>query len=81
MHSPELWCRWQRRLGSGVAVAVAQAGSCSSGSTPGARELTFAAGVALKRKTERLVGLTNPLPRWNFWIRIQTKNVLSIFLR
>ena len=31
----ELWCRSQTRLGSHVAVAVAQAGSCSSGSTPG----------------------------------------------
>ena len=26
----ELWCRSQSRLGSGVAVAVVQAGSCSS---------------------------------------------------
>ena len=31
---PELWCRWQMRLGSGVAVAVVQAGSCSSHGTP-----------------------------------------------
>ena len=29
----ELWCRWQTRLGSGVAVTVA--GSCGSNSTPG----------------------------------------------
>ena len=26
----ELWCRWQTRLGSSLAVAVAEAGSCSS---------------------------------------------------
>ena len=30
----ELWCRLKMRLGSGVAVAVVQAGSCSSNSTP-----------------------------------------------
>ena len=29
-----LWCRSQTWLGSGVAVAVMQAGSCSSHSTP-----------------------------------------------
>ena len=30
----ELWCRSQTQLGSRVAVAVAEAGSCSSDSTP-----------------------------------------------
>ena len=30
----ELWCRSQMQLGSGVAVAVVQASSCSSDSTP-----------------------------------------------
>ena len=30
----ELWCRSQTWLGSGVAVAVVQASSCSSNSTP-----------------------------------------------
>ena len=30
----ELWCRSQTRLGSGMAVAVGQAGSYSSDSTP-----------------------------------------------
>ena len=30
----ELWCRSQTRLGSRVAVAVVQAGSCSSNWTP-----------------------------------------------
>ena len=33
-HCHELWCRSQRWLGSGIAVAVAQAGSCSSYSIP-----------------------------------------------
>ena len=31
---PELWCRSQPQLGSGVAVAVVEAGSCSSDWTP-----------------------------------------------
>ena len=30
----KLWCRLKTRLGSGVALAVVQAGSCSSGSNP-----------------------------------------------
>ena len=30
----ELWCRSKSRLGSCVAVAVVEAGSCSSDSTP-----------------------------------------------
>ena len=30
----ELWCRWQIQLGSLIAVAVAQASSCSFHSTP-----------------------------------------------
>ena len=30
----ELRCRWQTRLGSHIAVAVVEAGSCSSNSTP-----------------------------------------------
>ena len=33
-HCLELWCRSQTRLGSGIAVAVAQAGSNSSDSIP-----------------------------------------------
>ena len=33
-HCRELWCRSQTRLGSGVAVAVAVAGSCSSNWIP-----------------------------------------------
>ena len=34
LHGHELWCRSQTRLGSCIAVAVAEAGSCSSDSTP-----------------------------------------------
>ena len=48
----QLWRRWQTRLGSGVAVAVVQAGSCSSDSTS-AWELPYAAGVALKSKKKK----------------------------
>ena len=33
-HYRALWCRSQKRLGSGVAVAVAEASSCSSDLTP-----------------------------------------------
>ena len=33
-HCRELWCRSQTLLGSGVAVPVVQAGSCTSDSTP-----------------------------------------------
>ena len=34
LHCHELWCRSQVQLGSGVAVAVAQAGDYSSDSAP-----------------------------------------------
>ena len=33
-HGQELWCRSQTRPGSGIAVAVVKAGSCSSNWTP-----------------------------------------------
>ena len=46
----ELWCRSQMWLGSGVAVALAQAGGYSSNWTP-AWEPPHAAGAALE-KTE-----------------------------
>ena len=51
-HSLEPGCRSQRRLGSGVAVAVAEAGSCSSKSTL-AWELPYEMGVALKNKESK----------------------------
>ena len=45
----ELLCALQTWLGSGIAVAVAVAGSCSTNSTP-AWETPYAMGVALKKK-------------------------------
>ena len=33
-HCRELWCKVQTQLGSGIAVAVVQASSCSSNQTP-----------------------------------------------
>ena len=44
----ELWCRSQSQLGSGVALAVVQAGSCSSDQTPGL-EPPYAVSAALKK--------------------------------
>ena len=44
----ELWCRWQRRLGSLLAVAVAVAGSCSSDLTP-SLAASIGRGCGLKR--------------------------------
>ena len=48
-HCCKLWCRSQIWLRSHVAVAVVQAGSCSSSSVL-AWELPHATGAALKRK-------------------------------
>ena len=45
-----LWCRSQTWLGSGVAVAVAWGGSCSSNST---RNLGTSLGVAQKKKKKK----------------------------
>ena len=49
---PWLWCRSQMRLGSGVAVAVPQAGSCSSDSTP-SLGTSICHGAALKSKKRK----------------------------
>ena len=46
-----LRCRSQMQPWSGVAVAVAEAGTCSSNSTL-AQELSYAASAALKNKQE-----------------------------
>ena len=51
-HCRELWWRSQTWLGSGGAVAVAQASSCSSNSAP-SWEPPYAAGVARKRKKRK----------------------------
>ena len=59
----ELWCRSQTRLGSGVAVAVVSAVSCSSGSAP-------SLGTSLccrwdpKKSKKKETFLVNPLPGW-----------------
>ena len=52
-HCRELWCRSQMQLGSCVAVAVVQAGSCSSNLTPILGTSTCFLGAALKSKTNR----------------------------
>ena len=49
-HYRELWCRWQTKLRSGVAVAVAQA---VAPVRPLAWEPPYAAGVALKSKKKK----------------------------
>ena len=51
-HCRELWCRSQRRLGSQVAVAVAQVGGYGSDQTP-AWEPPYAAGAALEKAKDK----------------------------
>ena len=48
----ELWCRIKMWLGSCVAVVVAQAGGCSSNSTPSLGN-SIAMGIALKSKRKK----------------------------
>ena len=48
----ELWCRPKMWLGSGIAVAVVQSGSCSSDSTP-SLGTPYATGEALKSKKKK----------------------------
>ena len=48
----ELWCRSQTWLRCGIAMAVVEAGSCSSDSTP-AQEFPYATGAALKREKKK----------------------------
>ena len=59
-HCHELWWRWQTRLRSSTAVAVAWAGSCSSKWTPslGASICPWRLGTALKRPKKKKSGLT-----------------------
>ena len=59
-HCHELWCRLHMHLGSHIAAAVMQAGSCSSDSNqPLAWELLYAAPAALKKGMLTTVGVTN----------------------
>ena len=46
-----VWCKSLMQLGSGIAMAVVQAGSCSSDSPP-AWESPYALGVSKKRKKQ-----------------------------
>ena len=48
----KLPCRWHIWLGSGIAVAVVQAGSCSCDLTA-AQEIPYASGSVLKRKKRK----------------------------
>ena len=48
----ELWCRLQMWVGSGVAVAVVEAGSCSSDATPSLGNFHMRQSAALKKKKE-----------------------------
>ena len=48
----ELWCKWQMQLRFRVAVAVVQAGSCSSDSTP-SLEPFICHGYSPKKKKEK----------------------------
>ena len=50
----ELWCRSQTQLGSTVAMAVVEAGSCSSGWMP-SLEPPYATSAALKKKQKQLL--------------------------
>ena len=47
-HCLELWCRSQMQLGSGIAVALAWAGSYNSNLSP-SLGTSYAAGVALEK--------------------------------
>ena len=51
-HCRELWCRSQRQLGSGVAVAVVEAGGYSSDSTP-SLGTSMCRGAVLKREKKK----------------------------
>ena len=50
----ELWCRLETRLGSGVAVAVVEAGGCSSDWTP-----SLGTSVCPKERGNALISLRN----------------------
>ena len=50
----ELWCRSQTWLRSGIAVAVAQASSCSSDKTPSLGiSICHTVGAALKKRQKK----------------------------
>ena len=58
-HCHELWCSLQMRLGSGVVVAVVQAGSCGSDSAP---SLGTSCGCSPKKKKKKGRSTCKPIP-------------------
>ena len=54
LHCHELWCRSKTKLGSGIAVAVVQAGSYISNSTPNLGTSICHVGVALERQKKKI---------------------------
>ena len=70
-HCHNLWCRSEVQLGSAVAVSVAQAGSCSSNSTP-TWNLPYAVGMALKRKNKQKTQLYLMVCGLGIWIRLSS---------
>ena len=53
-HCLELWCRLQAQLRSGIAVAIAQASSCSSDLTPSLGTCMYATGSTLKGQKKKV---------------------------
>ena len=66
-HCHGRWCRSQMQFGSGVAVAVVQASSCSSNWTPS----LGTAGVALE-KTKKKKKLNVRVPTVAHWVKDPT---------
>ena len=59
-HCHELWCRSQTQLGSSIAVAVVQAGSCSSSLTPSlGTSICFGCGPKKQKKKKKRLQITN----------------------
>ena len=74
----DLWCRSQTWLGSFVAVAVVEAGSCSSSLTPSLGKPN-ASGAALKRKKKKRNSHALNLYIWEFplWLSGLTTGLVS----
>ena len=61
----ELWCRSQTRLGSGIAVAVVQSGSYSSGSTPSLKTfICFGCSPKKAKKANKKPEVVFVFPFW-----------------
>ena len=70
---PELWCRWQMRIRSGVALAGVEAGSCSSNWTPSLGTSMCLRGGPRKDKKELSPrnALQRPCPHLNCMLDFQ----------